>query len=91
MARRVDAQQLTAAQLQDQAFVGIDDAICRNRQDVAIDILDVLGAIDSRDTGHQLGRLGHMAAATRMDHQLRIREFTHQRAGTAGVVEVDVR
>lgn len=90
VARGVDHEQFAAAELDGQAFVGVDDALGRDGQDVAVDVLDVVLAVNRGDAGDKLGGLGHVARAARMDDELGVREFAHERAGAAGVVEVDM-
>ena len=90
MPRGIDAQQFAPPQFQHQPIVGVHDTLGRNGQNIAVDRVNVRLTINSGDAGHQPGRLGHVARTARMHHQLGLGQFAHQRAGTAGVVEVDV-
>lgn len=90
VARGVDHEQFAAAELDSQSFVSVDDALGRDGQDVAVDVVDVVLAINGGDAGDKLGGLGHVARAARMDDQFGVGEFAHERPGAAGVVEVDM-
>jgi len=90
MPRRIEATQLPAIQIDNQAVDRLDDALGRHRQYLAVHALDILCPIHRRYTGYQPRRFRHVAGPTRMHDQLGVREGAHQTAGPAGMIEVDV-
>ena len=90
MARGVEDADHPSGEVELEAIGGLDDALGRHRNQLAVELPGPLRPIHRRNASEQLGRLDHVPRATGVHHKLRVREGPHEGPRAAGVVEVDV-
>ena len=91
MTRRIQYLQPARAQMQHMALGRLLDALAGDRHDFAIDPLRGLQPIDRHRAVPQLARVGHVPRTARMHDQSCVRALLHQRTGTTGMIQMDMR
>ena len=90
MAGRVQELERPAGELEPLAIARDEDARGVDRRDLAVEPAVAGLAVDTDRRRDQHRGIDEVRGAARMQHGLSPRQFAQQRAGAAGVVEVDV-